>query len=59
MWHHGTGPRAVLIVDIWHPGMNATLRRQSITGDPNKMAAYEQQRARFSHDRQAAAWFAE
>ncbi|KPJ16637.1 Aspartyl/asparaginyl beta-hydroxylase [Papilio machaon] len=28
VWHNGTGPRLVLIVDVWHPDLTAHERRQ-------------------------------
>lgn len=26
VWHNGTSPRLVLIVDVWHPELTATER---------------------------------
>ena len=28
VWHEGTEPRLVLIVDVWHPDLSAAARRR-------------------------------
>ena len=59
VWHHGDGPRGVLIVDMWHPDLTPAHRETFAAQDPKKKAVYAHHKARFQADPVAAKWFNE
>ena len=50
MWHEGTEPRIVLIVDVWHPDMDDAARERSIAAEPLLLDRYRYRKQTFAPD---------
>lgn len=40
VWHNGTAPRIILIVDVWHPEMDGAAREASLEGNGEGLRVY-------------------
>ena len=44
VWHRGTAPRIILIVDVWHPEMDDAAREESLADAPELLRNYQAHR---------------